>query len=191
MDLTFSHYLQISIALSLGLVFFISLYVLPVKIIITALILLIPFQLIYSGYGSLNAVLTYIVGTFLIINKKIDSFPLLKASLFIILSYILTISQIEFAEYPKHLIYFVSLLSNFLLFYIIYNYIVKSEDYKYFFDILIALNILVVIYVLFQMTIGFESHAFLGIGELTIQGSKETYVFAKQMVERRFRVINL
>lgn len=187
MDLTFSHYLQLSIALFLGIVFFISLYTLPQKIAITALILLIPFQFITSGLGNLNMVLTYIVGIALIINKKIDLFPLLKVSLFIILTYLLTISQIDLASYPRHIVYLISLISNFLLFYIIYNFIVKSENYRYFFNVLITLNILCIIYVIFQMTLGYQSHAFLGIGELTIKGSKEMVVFGTDMVERRLR----
>jgi len=187
MDLTFSHYLQLSIALFLGIVFFISLYTLPQKITITALILLIPFQFITSGLGSLNMVLTYIVGIALIINKKMDFFPLLKASLFIILTYLLTISQVDLASYPRHIVYLISLISNFLLFYIIYNYIVKSGNYRYFFNVLVILNILCIIYVIFQATLGFESHAFLGIKEFTIQGSKEMFVYGTEMIERRLR----
>jgi hypothetical protein len=176
-----------SIALTLGMIFFITIYFLPQKIAITALILLIPFQLIESGFGTLNMILTYIIGIGLILNNQLDRLPFLKFVLFVILSYLLTLSQVNPSSYMQHIIYMISIISNFLLFYIIYNFILKIEDYKYFFKILVLLNILTIIYTIYQFGIGFESHTFLGIGELTIKGSKEMVVVATDMVERRLR----
>ena len=91
MDLTFSSYLQISIALFIGICFFMALYLLPQKITLTALILLIPFQLIQLEYGTLNMLLTYMVGVALILNQKITEYPLLKYIFIIILSYLVAL----------------------------------------------------------------------------------------------------
>ena len=187
MDLTFSHYLQISIALTLGIIIFFSIYLLPQKVAVTALILLIPFQFIESSFGSLNTALTYIAAIALILNNKLTRLPIIKVVLVVFFSYLLTLSQVSPFKLPQQLIYMVSIISNFLLFYIIYNFVIQIEDHKYFFNVIVLLNIFTIIYVLFQLSIGFESHSFLGIGELTIKGSKEMVTYGTDMVERRLR----
>ena len=187
MNLTFGHYLQMSITLIFAIAIFVFAFILPEIIIVTAFILLIPFQLIDSYYGSLNMVITYILGFALILNKRIKKFPLIVPILFIFLSYLITMSQVKTSLYFDNLVYLISVGSNFVLFYIVYNFMMNLNNYKYFFKVLVVLNILIIIYSFLQMQFGFSSHAFLDIGELTIKGSKELFSAGKQILERRLR----
>ena len=61
-------------------------------------------------------VLTYLLGFSLLISKKLKKFPLAWAILLIIFSYITSMTQLETSKYSFHLIYMISIFSNFLLF---------------------------------------------------------------------------
>jgi hypothetical protein len=174
LDFTTSQFIQVIIALSVGTGIFLAGYLLPEKYTVTALILLIPFQFIESEYGSVNMVLTYLLGIALIVKGKLNQFPLLSWILLILFAYMLSFSQVHISTYSYHLPYLISIGSNFVLFYIVYNYIVNERDYKLFFNIIIILNILVIAYALIQFQLGFEEYSLFEIKELSIEKNKLT-----------------
>jgi hypothetical protein len=183
MELTPGHYAQLIIACAIGIIIFASAYLYNEKFVIIAIIFLIPFQLISSRFGSLNMVLTYLLGFSLLISKKLTKFPLAWAILLIIFSYITSMTQLEPSKYSFHIIYMISIFSNFLLFYIIYNFIMDENNPRIFFRVLIAINICVIIYALIQMSIGFETYAPFNIGEFTMETNKEVDI--EWMIEEK------
>jgi O-antigen ligase len=172
MELTPGHYAQLIIACAIGVIIFVSAYLYNEKFLIIAIIFLIPFQLISSRFGSINMLLTYLLGFSLIISKKLTKFPLAWAIFIIIFSYIISLTQLEPSKYPFHIIYMISIFSNFFLFIIVYNFIMNEKNSKLFFNILVAINIFVVMYGLIQMAIGFEEYSLLNIGEFTLETNK-------------------
>jgi len=172
MELSPGQYAQLIITCVIAVIVFASAYLYNEKYLIITIICLIPFQLITSRFGSLNMVLTYLLGFSLILSKKFTKFPLLWAIFFIIFSYITSLSQLESSKYAFHIIYMISIFSNFFLFLIVYNFFIKENDPRLFFKILIGLNICVLIYAFIQMAIGFEEYAFFNIGELALETNK-------------------
>ncbi len=174
LDFTTSQFIQIIIALSVGTSIFLAGYLLPEKYTVTILILLIPFQFIESAYGSVNMVLTYLLGLSLLIKGSIKQFPLFWWILFVLFAYMLSFSQVHASTYSFHISYLISIGSNFVIFYIVYNYIINERDYKQFFNIIIFLNILVLLYAFIQFGLGFEEYSFFDIKELSIEENKLT-----------------
>jgi O-antigen ligase len=165
MDLDTGHALQLGIALLFGIGLFAAVYALPERIILGILIVMIPFQPIMSRYGSLNMVLTYLVGAALLLKGRIKYYPLLMSVFFIFVAYFLSTSVALRATLKDHIFYLVAIGGNFVLFYMVYNYFRQSGDYRYAFKVMIWMNILVVLYGFIQLSVGFDKFAFMGISE--------------------------
>ncbi|MHA1988354.1 MAG: oligosaccharide repeat unit polymerase [Promethearchaeota archaeon] len=172
-ELTTSQFMQIILALSVGIFVFLTGYFVSERYTVSALILIIPFQFVASKYGTANMVLTYLLGVSMILSGKIKGFPFLRWIFFIMSIYMLSFSQVHKSTYVFHLFYLISIFSNFFLFYIIYNFIINEDDPKLFINLLIVLNVLVIIYALAQMIIDFERLSLFGVEELSVSaGSK-------------------
>jgi len=167
MDLSSGHAIQLGLSLLIGVLLFVMVYVLPEKKILAFLIIIIPFQLITSRYGSLNMVLTYLVGVSLILKGSIKYLPLLPVVLAILTTYFISTFLALRPTWVDHLLYIISIASNFVLFYMVYNFFRSNADLKFAFKLLVWMNILVVIYGLMQLVIGPEKFALLGIDELS------------------------
>lgn len=174
MEFATGHAVQLGIALILGITLFVAVYALPERVILGVLIVMIPFQIITSRYGSLNMVLTYLVGAALLLKGRIKYRPLLLSIVFILFAYLLSISQVLRATLKDHLFYLVSIGGNFVLFYIVYNYFRQTGDYRYAFKLFMWMNILVILYGVIQLSVGFERFAFLGISEFAFAEQSET-----------------
>ena len=72
LDLSTSQLVQLVAALTAGIILYCIVLIFPEAIIIRIVILLIPFQIISSRYGSLNMVVTYLLGIALIFKRKLD-----------------------------------------------------------------------------------------------------------------------
>jgi len=174
MELTDSHWVQLILALSFGVIAFVLMYALPSRWSLGALLLMIPFQLIVSKYGSLNVILTYLLGIAFLFQRKIKRYPLLGATAFIVFAYLLALTQAPRFLMFDNLLYLVAIGSNFILFYVVYNYIQEEGDVKYILKIFVVLNILVIVYCYLQLILGEGSFAFLGIQELSITQNRIT-----------------
>lgn len=167
MDLTGSHATQLGIALLLGILLFVMVYGIAERKIIGLLIIMIPFQLISSRYGSINMVLTYLIGLSLVFKGSIRYLPLLPAVIGILAAYFISTALALRPTWIDHVLYIISITSNFVLFYIVYNHFRDSGDVKFAFKLLTWMNVLVVIYGLIQIIIGPDKFAFLGIDEFS------------------------
>lgn len=173
MDLATGHALQLGIAVIFGLIFFAASYALSERVMLGILIVLIPFQLITSRYGTMNMVLVYLVAAAFILKGRLKFFPLLGSTAFIILVYVISISLTLPATYQDHVFYLITIGSNFVLFYLVYNYFRQSKDLRYAFNLVLIMNFLVVCYGLIQLTVGFNQFSFFGIGELAFSANLE------------------
>jgi len=77
-----------------------------------------------------------------------------------------------------HLTYIIVILSNLLIFYIVYNFINNEKDLHQLIQCLLILNIMVVVYCAMQLAMGFEQYSFFGIDEFTIQKNREDFRLA-------------
>ncbi|MCR4347322.1 MAG: O-antigen ligase family protein [Sulfuricaulis sp.] len=167
-----SHYVQLIIALCAGLVVFASAYALPARAVMWALLLLIPFQPINSAYGTINMVLTYMVGAAFLFRGRFRQLPLLGIVAFILLAYLMSFSQILPGTVRDHGLYIMAVLSNFIVFYLVYNYVRASGDCRDVWTLLAVLNVLVLIYCGLEMTVGIGREQLFGIEELTLKSSR-------------------
>lgn len=167
-----SHYVQLIIALGAGIVLFVLAYVLPARVLIWVLLLLIPFQIINSKYGSINMVLTYMIGFAFFLRGRFVRLPLLGAVIFIMVAYLLSFTQALPGTTRDHGFYMIAIVSNFVLFYLAYNYIRTSGNYRDVWTILLILNVLVLIYCGIEMVAGSSGLKILGLTELEIRSAR-------------------
>lgn len=173
MDFTTSYALQLGIALIFGISFFFMAYASSERLVLGILMVLIPFQLITSRYGSMNMVLVYLVGAALMLRGRVRAYPLLGSVALILLVYLLSISMALRATYKDHILYLIMIGSNFILFYIVYNYFRQSKDLRYALNLFLIMNVLVIGYGLIQLLVGFNQMSFMGVGELSFNVNLE------------------
>ena len=165
-----AHFYQLAAVMVGSIIFFIGANVARERVVMTTLLLLIPFQIIDSRYGSLNVVLTYAIGFVFLLRGRVTRFPLIGSVFFILLSYLLSLSQIERGTFFDHAVFLISVGSNFLLFYMVYNYFLRvgDEGPRQFWQVLIVLNILVLLYCLLQLSAGLTGRVSFGLEEFTL-----------------------
>ena len=152
-----------------GAIVFMLAYIVPERKVVALLILLIPFQIISSRYGSLNMALTFFVGLAYFMRGRLHYMPLLGSMFFILASYAIALVAAE-GNYFRHLVYLVSMVSCFLMFYIVYNtiYNMGSQGVMYFWRLLAILNVLVLIYCALQLLAGLTGGISFGIEEFSM-----------------------
>ena len=93
MDLSSGQYLQLILALAFGIIAFIGIYAISEKIVIGAMVVIIPFQPVTSAFGSLNMLLVYLVAIAFMLRGRIRYQPMLGwvAALFFV--YFISLSQ--------------------------------------------------------------------------------------------------
>ncbi|MEM7082658.1 MAG: O-antigen ligase family protein [Pseudomonadota bacterium] len=176
MDFTDSQLTQLIVGLLLGLIMFVIAYSASEKSIITLLVLMIPFQIINSGYGTLNTVLVYMVGFIFLLRGRLRSFPLLWAGMLILFALLLSTSQAHRSTYVDHFFYLVTLVANFVMFYLVYNFIARSEtNERYGINMLIATGFLVLLFSTIKITTGFNPGIAFGISELATASNLEQH----------------
>ncbi len=128
-----SHVIQLTTALCAGIVIFVLSYIGLHKQLLIALIVIIPFQVIASKYGSLNMAITYVIGggmllkSFIKQSKSSIKLPLIFSYLFILFAYLISWTHNSPAFFMKNLIYLIMLGSNIVLFYMVYSIISKKR----------------------------------------------------------------
>ncbi|MEE9302894.1 MAG: O-antigen ligase family protein [Thiotrichaceae bacterium] len=172
MDLSTSHYIQLAVAMILGIGLFMVAFLAKENKIIGLLVLLIPFQPLTSRYGSINDVMVYMVFAVYLVQGKFKELPLLGSVAFIFFAYILSFTQAPRAGYLDNVIYMSAIGANFILFYLVYNYLMRVQDWRFIWKLLITLNVLIVGYSLIQAIGGAERFQILGIEELSFGQSR-------------------
>ncbi|MCG6870477.1 MAG: O-antigen ligase family protein [Gammaproteobacteria bacterium] len=173
MELTNSHVIQAVAAIVLSIFIYVLALKMPGKITLGALILLIPFQVIDSRYGSINVVLIYIAALAFLARGDLRRLPLFVPFLILIAAYTLSLGQVPSGKWFFHVIYLISLASNILLFYMVYNLALESGDWRYFRNLLVVQNILIAIYSVLQLGAGYNDIKFFGISEFQMNENRE------------------
>lgn len=137
-----------------------------------ALLLLIPFQIVETRYGSSSILMAYaMLGAMLLTgNLKVRMLPAIGLVLF---AYLVSLTQAR-SYVTLHVVEIFQFASCFVVFLLAYNYarIVKSEQSIV--DLLLAINVLVVIYCGLQLTAGpGEAFKLLGIDELAFNKNRD------------------
>ena len=175
MDLTTSHFIQLIGALLGGILVYALLFILPEKIIVSALILLIPFPFINSRYGSSNMILIYLTILVFILKSRIKWLPIFDSFLLIIFVYLISMSLASSSIFTNNLFYVISIGSNILIFFIVYNFVINIENPQYVITLFVWLNFAIVLYCVFQLCMGLEEYAFMGIKEFSIKQNRGDY----------------
>ncbi|MFK8032489.1 MAG: O-antigen ligase family protein [Gammaproteobacteria bacterium] len=174
MEFTDSQLAQLIIGLGVGLVMFVVAYAASEKSIITLLVLMVPFQMINTGYGTLNTVLVYMVGFIFMLRGRLKSFPLLWSALFILFALLLSTSQAHKSTFLDHFFYIVTIAANFVLFYLVYNFVAKSTTHeRYGVNLLIGTGTLVLVFSAIKITTGFNPGIAFGISEFATMDNLE------------------
>jgi hypothetical protein len=154
MDFSASQWLQLNIAAALALVSFVLIYLAPLRWLVPGLILILPFPLITSQYGSFNIYLIYLVAVLLLLRGQFRAVPYIGFVGIIWFAYAISLSQAPSLELKDHLFYLFFIGSNFLLFYIVYNYYRHASDARGFLYLFMVLNGAILLYCLVQMIVG-------------------------------------
>ncbi|MFK5951079.1 MAG: O-antigen ligase family protein [Methylococcales bacterium] len=173
MDLTTGQYIQLIVGLAAVTIMFVMAYIGSEKPIIYFLVLLIPFQPVVSKFGSLNTGLSLLIFIAFILNKRIARLPFFGLIMLVLFVYMLSLSQAPIPTYKDHLFYLVSISANVSVFYIIFNYVVRTEDIEGVVKMMIWMNFLVVVYSLVQMVMGTGSSSAISIGDISFKENRQ------------------
>ncbi|HET9663097.1 MAG TPA: O-antigen ligase family protein [Burkholderiales bacterium] len=168
MDITVSQYAQMIIAAFGGTLFFLLLFRLPERVSLACLILLIPFQLIDTRFGSVNTILVYVAAFAFLVQGRLTKVPFFVPILAVLFVFLLAFTQSPAIARLYHVIYLVGFFSNILLFYMVYNYLLRTQDWQLIIKCLIIVNILVAVYCAIQFAAGPTRVTFFGIQELSL-----------------------
>ena len=173
MEFTSGFAVQLGVAFLAGVLLFAAAYLLPEKPILGFLILLIPWQIVTSRYGSMNMVLTYLIGFALLMKGRLKLFPLLPYLFVIMMVYFISMSQALRLTYKDHFLYIVTVASDFVLFYMVYNFFRRTGDYGFAIKLLIWTNVLVTAYSALLLAMGSNTYALFGISEFGLAQNRE------------------
>lgn len=168
MDFTDSQYTQLIVALGGSFLLFAIVYTVSEKVSLGFLILLIPFQIIDSKFGTLNMMLVYLVAGAFLLQGRLARLPHIGPFLLIGFAFLLAFSQAPAEARIDHILYLIGFFANLLLFYMVYNFVLRTKDWRFIFQCLIILNVFVAIYCAIQFVSGQEAFYLLGIEELRI-----------------------
>lgn len=151
-----------------GVVFFLLLFRLPQRWSLGVLIVLIPFQIIDTRFGSLNTVMVYVAAAAYLVQGRLSKLPFFGPILLILFSFLIAFSQSHPDARLYHVIYLIGFFSNILLFYIVYNFLLRTEDWRFIVKCLLIMNVLVAIYCAIQFFSGEQRFSFFGIDEFSL-----------------------
>lgn len=168
MDFTTSQFAQLFVGLIAVIAMLIFAYMGKGRVTIQIMLLLIPFQPVTSKFGTLNTGLALLIMGAFLLNKQVTRFPLLPLVLLALFVYLISTTQAPSATYKDHAFYLVSIAANVSIFYIIFNYVVRTKSVKEVVNMLIWTNVLVVIYSIIQMKVGYGTASIMGIEDLSL-----------------------
>ena len=172
MSLTTAQIFQMLGASVAAIIFFVMVYKLPERRILTFLILLIPIQIIDSRYGTLNTFLTYLVAFAFALQGRIRTAPMLWSFFLILFAFGISLALSHPAARIWHAIYVIGFVTNILLFYLIYNYVTRTEDWRSLFTALLATNAIVVVACLVEIALGDNQFRLFGVNDWRIGSSR-------------------
>lgn len=154
MYLETSQLIQLSGALLVAVLIFVAAYAVPLRISVGVLLVLIPFQIVDTSYGSSNVVMTFVLAGALMLKGRLNYVPMLGAVIAVILTWLISVSQLPRSLYSLHGIEVIALVSTFLVFILTYNLARDVKNPRFVVNLLIASNILSIIYCFIQLAAG-------------------------------------
>lgn len=169
-----SHALQLLLALGGAVVLFAFAYMGFARALFIGIVVMIPFQPIDSGYGSINMAFTYVVGFAMLLSsfrqtsEKNIKVPLIFPFALLFIAFFMSWSFSPNLFWSKYVSYLIMIGSNVTLFYMSFSYFREEKDLESFFKALIVSNVLVVSYTIVQGFVGFGQFSLFGLQELSI-----------------------
>jgi O-antigen ligase len=176
MELTEGQFLQYLSALGLGAVFLAAAFALREKKIMWILLVFIPFQPISSRWGNINMFLVLAVAAVYLMRGRVRWKPLAMPMAFIMLAYMLSMTQVRPGTAIDHLLFIVAVVSNFALFWLTYNFVRREGNWQTIFKIFGVLNALILAYCALQVSVGLDRFTFLGSTELSFNAAQDAGV---------------
>ena len=120
---------------------------------IGTLLILIPFQTIETRYGSSSVLITYALGAALLVSGSLKQRMLPWLSL-IVLTYCMSLAFAERQLFMHNVLFMFQFFSCLVAFILAYNFALIASDERAVMNVLLAVNALVVIYCLLQLSAG-------------------------------------
>jgi O-antigen ligase len=140
---------------------------------IAALLLLIPFQAVDHRYASSSVLIAYALFVVLLLNGGVKV-RMLPALGMIVLTYLISLTHADRDIMSWHVIFLFSFFSCFVVFLIAYNYALLVDSERVIVNLLLATNVLVVVYCMLQLTVGAgEGFVPFGLEALAFNNNRE------------------
>ncbi len=140
---------------------------------IGVLLVLIPFQFIHTRYASSSVLMAYVLAAVLLLQGglKVRMLPMIGL---IILAYFVSLSVADDRSMQLlHMTFMFQFFSCLVVFLLAYNFAMLVEDERRVFDVLLAANVLAILYCAIQLYVGpGESFVPFGIQELAFNKNR-------------------
>jgi O-antigen ligase len=167
---------QLGAAIIGAIAILIAAYAAPLRVSVGILLVMIPFQPIETRLGSANVLMTYVLFGALLLRGRLRYVPMLGPLLFVIFAYLVSISQLPAAMYFDHGLHLFFVASGLLMFILSYNMARETRHPRFIVDLLIASNVIAVVYCLIQFSVGpGERLVFFGTDELWMHRNRGSH----------------
>ncbi|MEO0421326.1 MAG: O-antigen ligase family protein [Pseudomonadota bacterium] len=168
MDLINEHGIQLAFGLLGALSVFVASYALPERYPIALLVLMLPFQLIASRYGTLNVGMVYLTFAAFLFQGRLREVPYLLPTSLVVLAYLLSVATSIPSTYGQQVIYLFNVFSGFAFFYLLFNHFRRFPDPQFVLKLLIGLDVAVLLFFAVQITLGFDAVNVFGVSEWSV-----------------------
>lgn len=120
---------------------------------IAALLILIPFQIIDTRYASSSVLIAYVIAVALMTRGDFKV-RMLPALALIVLAYFVSLSLGDRSILSHHVIFMFQFFSCLVVFLLAYNFAILVENERAVVDVLLAINVLSIVYCALQLSVG-------------------------------------
>jgi O-antigen ligase len=122
-------------------------------VVMAALLVMIPFQFIDTKYGTSSEIMAYTMAGVMVLTQGLRLRMLPEMGL-IILAYLASFALADRDMTTFHLVFMFEFFSCFIVFILAYNFALSIESTKSVMDVLLAINVLIVLYCGLQLIAG-------------------------------------
>ena len=143
--------------LAFGLIAVLALFFLAISakptVSIGALLVMIPFQMVDTRYGTSSILLAYVLATVLLIIGHLK-IRMATGLALIVLTYFTSLAMGDRTILTYHLLFMIQFFSCLVVFLLAYNFALQAEDERLVVNILLVINVLAVVYCGLQLAVG-------------------------------------
>jgi hypothetical protein len=143
--------------LAFGVILLVLMFVLAIgakkKVSIGALLVLIPFQTVDTRYASSSVLIAYVLAGALLISGDLK-FRMMPAIGMIMLAYFVSLSMADRTILTDHVLFMFQFFSCLVVFVLAYNFAIVVDNERSAIDVLLAINVLAIIYCGLQLSVG-------------------------------------